>query len=333
MMDRRALMGLGALGLAGVSLRAAAEAPAETAAPPPETIALWPSVPPGGEHGVPKLEMVERSLTPAEYHDRIVMGIGQPTLTVFRPREPDGSAVLIAPGGGYSYEAYDLEGIEPALRLNDSGVTAFVLLYRLPGEGWPDRADVPLQDAQRAMRLIRARGPHDFGIDPARIGMLGFSAGGHVAASLATRFAAKVYAPVDPMDNADARPDFTALLYPVITMLPPFAHEASCEKLLGPNAPAALRAAHSPEGAVSVATPPSFLCAAMDDPDVLVDNSLMMVASLRTANVATELHLFERGGHGFALRGAAGLPAAAWPDLFLRWGASHGYFRDVAIKP
>jgi acetyl esterase/lipase len=330
-MDRRSLIGLGALGLTGFPWRALADTSAQ--APLPETIALWPAAPPGGSGAALKLDLDERSPAPATYHDRIVTGIARPTLTVFRPREPNGSAILIAPGGGYSYEAYDLEGIEPALRLAENGVTAFVLLYRLPYEGWQHRADVPLQDAQRAMRIIRSQGVREYGIDPARIGMLGFSAGGHLAASLATRFGATVYEPIDATDAFDARPNFAALLYPVITMLPPFAHDSSVGQLLGPRPSTALRTAYSPERAVTVETPPCFLCAALDDPDVPIDNSLMMLASLRAAKVPCEIHLFERGGHGFALRGAAGLPVAAWPDLLQQWGASQGYFRNVAAKP
>jgi len=298
--------------------------------PATETIPLWPGVPPGGEGVNPTPYTVERSPTPSEYHDREMAGIAHPVLTAFRPRRSDGSAVLILPGGGYSYEAYDLEGIEPALRLNEFGVTAFVLLYRLPGEGWHDRANVPLQDAQRAMRVIRGRAG-EYGIDSARLGVLGFSAGGHLAASLGERAGAVVYGPVDANDAYDARPSFTALLYPVITMLPPFGHEASCEKLLGAKASAPLRAAYSVERAVSANTPPCFLAAAADDPDVPVDNTLEMFASLRAAKVASEMHIFEVGGHGFAIRGAAGKPAAAWPDLLQRWAASRGYFRGAQL--
>jgi len=315
--DRRAAMGLGALALAGSTLSARAETPNET-------IALWPSTPPGGQ----ALELAHRTLENAFLPtDRHLFSIAYPTLTVFRPARPDGSAILIAAGGGFSYEAFDLEGTAPAELFAASGVTAFVLTYRLPGEGWKDAPDVPLQDAQRAIRIIRAS--RDFALDPTRIGILGFSAGGHVAASLATRYGAQVYAPVDEADRLDARPSFAALLYPVITMLRPFAHEASCEKLLGPNAPVALRTAYSVERAVTADTPPVFLCVAADDADVAPDNTLAMFAALRARKVPSEMHVFENGGHGFGL-GAPGTPEAQWPQLFLRWGSSHRYFRDVA---
>lgn len=321
-LDRRTLMGLGAVAAAAWPLRARADEVVE----PPDVIALWPGTPPGGA-GVTLTPAIEETGSDPALPDRHLSQIGTPQMTVFRPAQPDGSALLILPGGGYLFEAYDAEGVVPANVFGAGGVTAFVLSYRLPSEGWKNPADVPLEDAQRAMRILRTRGVRDYGIDPARIGVLGFSAGGHLAASLATRFDAHVYDAVDDSDTANARPDFAALLYPVITMLPPFAHEASCEHLLGPNAPQDLREAYSAERAVDARTPPMFLCAATDDPDVPVDNSLAMYASLRAAKVPAEMHLFERGGHGFAIRAAAGLPAAAWPGLLQRWAYDRKFFR------
>jgi acetyl esterase/lipase len=178
----------------------------------------------------------------------------------------------------------------------------------------------------RALRTIRALGPRNYGIDPAKIGVLGFSAGGHVAAMLATEFGTASYAPLDDIDGYDARPSFAGLLYPVITMLKPYAHEASCDKLLGYGAPPALRAAYSAERAVTADTSPAFLCAAADDPDVQLENTLMMFACLRAAKVPCEMHIFERGGHSFGI-GSQDKPISLWPELFLRWGATRGYFR------
>jgi acetyl esterase/lipase len=206
-MDRRTALGLGAASLAALAASAAADEPvwSPSRPDPAEVIPLWPGDAPGMPAAKPVLAISERSTAPTEYHDRAATGIAVPTLTVFRPAKPDGSALLIAPGGGYKRVVIDKEGFEAARRLNEAGVTSFVLLYRLPGEGWSDAADVPLQDAQRAIRIIRANASR-FAIDPARTGVLGFSAGGHVAASLATRSAASVYAPVDPQDEADAKP-------------------------------------------------------------------------------------------------------------------------------
>lgn len=329
-MDRRTVLGLGAAAAALLT------APAESGTPvwspslpdPSEIVPLWPGTPPGGEGVNLTLTITERSTAPSEYRDRAATNIAIPTLSVFRPANPDGSAVLIAPGGGYSRVVLDKEGYEAARRLNESGVTAFILLYRLPGEGWAHGADVPLQDAQRAMRVIRA-GATRFGIDGARLGVLGFSAGGHVAASLATRFGAAVYASVDAADAQDARPAFAAMLYPVISMLKPVAHEASREKLLGKDASQALREAYSCQRLVGATTPPSFLCAAADDRDVPIENTLGMFASLRAAHVPAEMHIFEEGGHGFGIRLAAGKPAFYWPDLLLHWLAQHGIVRGA----
>ncbi|HXC55905.1 MAG TPA: alpha/beta hydrolase [Rhizomicrobium sp.] len=332
-MDRRSVLGLGALALAGAALPSrAADVPSSDRLPgdPAEIVPLWPKTPPGGKGVHLKLDIFERSPTPELFRDRAVTDIQEPVLTVFRPDKPDGSALLLAPGGGYKRVVIDKEGFEAARRLNGAGVTVFVLRYRLPFEGWANGPDVPLQDAQRAMRLIRARAG-EFAVDPRRVGVLGFSAGGHVAASLITRFDAKVYAPADAIDKQDARPDFAGLMYPVVSMIPPIAHAGSREKLLGADPGAAQQAAYSCERLVTARTPPTFLALAADDKEVDPQNSLAMAASLRGAGVPSELHMFEEGGHGFGLRLAQGRPAAIWPDLLLRWGARHGAFKNVTL--
>jgi acetyl esterase/lipase len=256
------------------------------------------------------------------FQDRFVTGIARPTLTVFRPARPSGAAALIIPGGGYIRVVIDKEGFEVGHRLAAAGITGFVLRYRLPTDGWADAADVPLQDAQRAMRLIRA-GAARFGVDPARVCAMGFSAGGHVSASLATRHGAAVYAPVDAADREPARPDLSGLFYPVMTMARPFAHEGSREALLGKAPTPAQEAAYSPERHVTPETPPTFLVHAWDDPAVPIENSLGYLTALRAAKVGAEAHLFEAGGHGFGIWLARGKPAAAWPELFLAWARSH----------
>ncbi len=320
-MDRRSFIGA----MAAFPAAAAAEAP--TWPPSTEALALWLGTPPGATDVSPTLRVVENSANTGAYHNRILTGIARPVLYVVRPAQPDGSALLIAPGGGYRELWVDNEGFDIAARFAAAGVTAFVLLYRLPGEGWLAGRDVPLQDGQRAMRLIRANSAR-YGIDPQRLGVIGFSAGGHLAASLAVRSGAEVYDPHDAADAMSAKPSFAALLYPVITMLPPYAHEASREKLLGNSLSTALRAGYSVERLVTRETPAMFFVDALDDAYVPPENTLSMFAALRAAHVPVEMHLFERGGHGFAL-GSAGLPAAAWPDLLLRWGGSRGYFRSA----
>ncbi|WP_372782814.1 alpha/beta hydrolase [Phenylobacterium sp.] len=245
-------------------------------------------------------------------------------MTVFRPARPNGAALLIAPGGGYIRVVIDKEGFEVGHRLAAAGITCFVLRYRLPAEGWDQAADAPLQDAQRAMRLIRA-GAARFGVDPKRVAAMGFSAGGHVAASLATRHQARVYAPVDAADALEARPDLSALMYPVIDMARPFAHPGSREALLGrPPAPGS-EAAYSPHLHIDRSTPPTFLVHAWNDTSVPAENSLNYLAALRAAKVAAEAHIFEEGGHGFGLGLARGKPAAAWPELFLSWAARRDF--------
>jgi len=316
-MNRRTMFGIGA-SLVPLLSRSAA-APALAPSPDVESMPLWPSGPPGT---APALQPHFAGAP----NDRVATGILSPSLTVFRPTNPDGSALLIAPGGGYLQENIDIEGTEIAQRFVQAGITAFVLTYRLPPEGWGPKA--PLEDAQRAMRTIRATAAH-YGLDPARTGALGFSAGGHLVASLAARSGEALVPATDAIDRADARPSFFALGYPVITMLPPYAHEASREHLLGKTPANDERAAWSVERLVTADTPPAFLFATVDDPYVPVENTTLLFAALRARKVDAEMHLFARGGHGFGLRLPPDAPALEWPDLFLRWGRSRGIFRSA----
>nr|WP_313804365.1 alpha/beta hydrolase [Sphingobium sp.] len=290
---------------------------------PDEAIDLWPGNAPGVPVKPPVETVTERSSNPA-LRDRAVTGIVRPRLALFRPARPNGAAMLVMPGGGYQRVVIDKEGYEIAPLLAARGITVFVLFYRLPGEGWADRSNVPLADAQRAMRLIRARAK-DHGIDPARVGAMGFSAGGHLCADLATRFDQRVYAPVDGADTLSARPVLAAPIYPVISMTPPVAHAGSREMLLGRAPNMALERLHGPHHNVSTATPPCFLVHAEDDPTVPVENSLLFRQALKEKGVPVETHLFAEGGHGFGLRGAVGKPAAAWPGLFLAWAKARGF--------
>lgn len=325
-MDRRQMIGLGLLGAGVLASRAGAQPGRAGSAPldSGEVITLWPGIPPGGP--VPNLTPVvtDRSPTPELYRMRSISGIQSPELHVHRPVKPNGMALLVIPGGGYLNEGIERGGTELTTRFTEDGVTCFILRYRLPGEGWANRADVPLQDAQRSMRLIRAKAA-TYGLDPARVAVVGCSAGGHLAASLATRWDARVYAPVDAADTLDARPMAACLMYPVITM-GRGAHGGSRDRLLGTSPTAAQIDAYSCERHVRADGTPSFICTAMDDNVVPPgENSLAMFTALHAAGVNTELHAFQQGGHGFSIRGAMGKPCAAWPDLFLTWAATQGF--------
>jgi acetyl esterase/lipase len=330
MIDRRTAL-LGSLA-AGLSARAAAQTRAPStpeskhiAAPdPPETIDLWPNGAPGAPTILPVETVHERS-TDRAYNDRYILGISRPRMAVFRPARPNGAAVMITPGGGYSWVVIDKEGYELARWLAARGVTAFVLFYRLPHEGWAAGPDTPLQDAQRAMRLIRARASR-YGVDPKRVCAMGFSAGGHVCADLLARFAAPVYALADATDRLSARPDLAAPIYPVVSMTLPTAHAGSRKNLVGEDASAERERAHSPHLHMTADAPPAFLLHAEDDPSVPVANTLLLREALLARKVPVETHLFADGGHGFGLRLSKGKSVEGWQDIFWAWAAKKGLF-------
>jgi acetyl esterase/lipase len=329
-LDRRTLIA-GSLAAAGLSARAGAQTPppaASMALPPglpqpTETIDLWPKGPPA-RLAAPLAETVDERSTDALVTDRSVRGITSPRMAVFRPDRPNGAAVMITPGGGYKWIVVDKEGYEIARWLTARGFTAFVLFYRLPGEGWSSGPDTPLVDAQRAMRLIRHRA-RDFAIDPERVGAMGFSAGGHLCADLAARFAATVHDPVDAADRLSARPFCAAPIYPVVSMDPGIAHPGSRSLLLGAAPSSSLEAMHSPDRNVPVDAPPHFLLHAEDDDVVPAENTVRMRAALKARQVPVETHLFAHGGHGFGLRRAIGKPVEAWPDLWRAWARTVGF--------
>lgn len=316
--DRRVL--LAALGLA-----ACATAPQAVAnfsnelrdTAPDDVIVLWPEGAPGGERVTATEELVERP-NDLGLRDRIVRGVRIPTLSVFRPQQGNGSAVLIVPGGGYRHVVVDKEGFEAARWFAARGIAAYVLRYRLPGDGWSAGPDVALQDAQRAMRVIRAQA----GVDANKVALLGFSAGGHVSAMLATRFDAQL---APDGDTRAAQPSLTCLMYPVITMGAD-AHAGSRGFLLGPSPSAEAIARYSMEQHARADMTPTMLVHAADDDAVPLSNTMAMHSALRAARVRTELHIFEEGGHGFGLRFVRDKPAGAWPTLFHAWASRHGVF-------
>jgi len=326
--DRRSLLATGIM--AGLSAGVGAQTPPPRApkslppglAEPVETIDLWPGGAPGAP-ARPLVETINERSTDAQVTDRAVLGISRPRLSVFRPDRPNGAAVIITPGGGYRWVVIDKEGYEMARWLAARGFTAFVLFYRLPGDGWASGPDTPLADAQRAIRMVRHRAK-DFALDPQRVATMGFSAGGHVCADHAARFAASVYRPVDAADALSARPFCAAPLYPVVSMDPAIAHAGSRGLLLGPNPTPVLEAAHSPDRNVPADAPPHFLLHAEDDDVVPVENSLRLRAALKARGIPVETHLFTHGGHGFGLRRAMGKPVEVWPELWRAWARTTG---------
>jgi acetyl esterase/lipase len=281
--------------------------PPET--PPEQILQLWPGHAPGGES-------IEPATPPLKWPEN-TRNIQTPMIGVYRPPNPDGTCILCCPGGGYVGLTMPNEGSVTAKKFNADRTTVFVLVYRLPGQGWKDRAKVPLQDVQRAMRVVRSRAS-EFSIDPAKLGVMGFSAGGHLAGSLALFHAEKVYEPVDAADSQSAKPAFAALVYPVITLKAPFTHAGSRNALLGPDASDALIASRSLELCVTADAPPCFLVQGMDDRLVPVENSIMMLAALREKKVKCEAHLFTLGAHGFNV-GLKGQENERWPELFSQW--------------
>ncbi|WP_445192959.1 alpha/beta hydrolase [Sphingomonas sp. Tas61C01] len=316
---RREMLAL-SLGAAAAPAIAAQSPPLPTNVPrwpPAEAIALWPGLPPGAGATLPR-PTPEITGRPGEYRDIWMRGTSRPDLGIFRAPRPDGRAVLVIPGGGYSFVSLRGEGIDVARALNARGITCFVLNYRLPAEGWTDRANVPLQDAQRAMRLIRTEARR-YAIDPTRLGVIGFSAGGHLAASLTALHATEVYRPIDVADRQSARPAFSGLMYAVSNVDPGRSHGGSRANLLGPAPDRAMERRFAIDRRLTAATPPLFIVHAEDDDVVPVLNSLDMLAAARVAGVSVETHILQRGGHGFGTRLPRSMPGSLWPDLFDRW--------------
>jgi len=261
----------------------------------PQTIVLWPEGAPGAVGN--------------EDADR-------PTLTVYLPPADRAvpTGVVVCPGGGYAKLAMDHEGRQVAEWLNSLGVAAFVLKYRL---GPRYRHPAPLEDAKRALRLVRSRAG-EFRIAPDRIGVWGFSAGGHLASTLATHFDAGNPTAADPVERVSCRPDFAILAYPVISFASEYAHKGSRRNLLGDNPDPALVENLSNEKQVTAQTPPTFLFHTNEDQGVPAENSVLFYLALRRAGVPAELHIYERGRHGVGL--APNDPVlSSWPQRLADW--------------
>jgi acetyl esterase/lipase len=262
---------------------------------------LWPQGAPGARPG----GSAEVDTTTA--NDDLIAGkpvvrlgnVSTPTLTIYAPAaKSNGAAVVVFPGGGYHILAIDLEGTEVCDWLNATGITCVLVKYRVPDSGPYPKSSDALQDAQRALGLVRARAV-EWHIDPQRIGVLGFSAGAHLAAALSTHFDHRLYDPVDAADQISCRPDFAVIVYP--------GYLALSEQAFAPN----------PDIHVSEKTPPSFIVQAEDD-TVHVENSIVYFLALKNAKVPAEMHLYAQGGHGYGLRRTV-LPVTTWPMSVETW--------------
>jgi acetyl esterase/lipase len=274
-----------------------------------EVVPLWPEgVPDAIANGGPEVVA-----------DGRISNVHQPTLTPYLPkRRQVGTAVIICPGGGYQRLAIEKEGRDVAQWLDSLGVTAFVLKYRLKEYGHP----APLRDVLRAIRIVRENAAA-WRVDPARIGVLGFSAGGHLAATAGTLFDAAEGRTGASIDRVSARPDFMLLVYPVITLAGPYVHAGSRDNLLGTNPPPNLLERLSPDLQVTVNTPPAFLVHGGTDQAVAPENSVLFYTALRRAGVPAELHVYERGPHGFGLARDQG-PISEWTARAAEWLAARG---------
>jgi len=270
------------------------------------------------------------SLTNAKYvEDNLILANGSvrvqkvtnPTLSVYLPEKEkvNGSAVVICPGGGYTRLAFDHEGIQIAKWFNKLGFAAFILKYRLPNDTIMVNKNVgPLQDAQEAIRFVR-RNSAQWNINPSKIGIIGFSAGGHLASTASTHFAEKVY----DSDTTSARPDFSLLIYPVISMKSEITHSGSRRNLLGENPSQELVLHFSNEEQVTKLTPPTFLVHSQDDKTVPIENSVNYYLALKRNGVPSELHIFEKGGHGYGMGKEPGTELH-WTEMCRRWLIQRG---------
>lgn len=276
----------------------------------PTVIDLWPE-------GVPGLKpdaTPEKDDGTGRYTN-----IHHPTLTVFAPEKPNGTAIVYAPGGGYIRVAAGPGGGEIGKWLNSLGVTVFMLKYRNVEYGHP----APLQDALRAIRIIRSRAA-EFGVQPDHIGMLGGSAGGHLTASAGTLFNAPEGKTGAPLDSVSGRPDFMILIFPVITMEEPYAHATSRKALIGDHPTDEMRHHMSVDEQVTKDTPPAFLVHSTADTTVPMENSLMFFTAMRKARVPIEMHIYPKGPHGSGMDPKLG-PTSEWPKLCVDWMKFNGW--------
>jgi acetyl esterase/lipase len=271
-------------------------------------VPLWPGVAPDAAANLPpEANTTAKDSNVAGRPVVLTNNVSKPTLTLYTPKGLNtGAAVVVFPGGGYRFLAIDLEGTEVCDWLNTIGVNCLLLKYRVPDSGPYPKSKAALQDAQRALGLVRLHAA-EWGIDPKRIGVLGFSAGGHLSAAISTHFDERLYDPIDDADKLSCRPDFAVVIYP--------GYLAREKDNFGPN--------HDIQPTAN--TPPTFLVQAEDD-WVHVENAMVYYQQLKNAKVSAEMHIYAQGGHGFGLRRTA-LPITAWPESLETW------LRTIKVLP
>jgi acetyl esterase/lipase len=292
----------------------------------PNIVTLWPNGTPGAPANPARETIVNRSETTL---DRGVENVHKPAFTAHLPGESKntGTAVIICPGGGYGKQAYDKEGHDVARWLNSFGVAAFVLKYRLPRpEGHVYGYKAPLADVQRAVRIVRNRAK-EWNVDPGRVGVMGFSAGGHLASSAGTHFDPGIRDDVDDLRHISCRPDFLVLGYPVISMDEAIYHGGSTRNLLGDAPDPKLLKLFSNELQVTEKTPPTFLVSTSDD-RVNAENSMRFYLALKRAGVPAEMHIYEKGGHGYGIR-KTDINVSNWPERCRQWMDARGLLQKA----
>lgn len=275
-----------------------------------EEIPLWPGTPPGkGGTSGPEKTGSEGSGYGA------VSNISTPRMRVYRPNHPNGKAVLVCGGGGYFRIQLWKESSPAARWLQNRGYTVFELIFRLPNDGW--EASAPFADAQRAMKIIRSRAA-EFGVRPDSIGIMGFSAGGHLAGYTALRPDQPLYSGKDTFEAVSARPDFAVLLFPVVSLRKPYDTTRTRREIIGDNPSADAQEAWSLDSHASADAPPTIIFSAADDPITPPGHGIALFQALKAKGAAAELHIFEEGGHGWGL-GTQQQILSQWPDIFEAW--------------
>ena len=319
MLNRRTLIGHSAA-LALLAGASPVMALSETA---PEEILLWPGTPPGnGNVTGPEVIGGEGAGYGA------VSNISTPRMRVYRPAQPNGAAVLVAGGGGYFRIQLWKESTPAAQWLQAHGFTVFELLYRLPNDGWD--SSTPFMDAQRAMKIIRTRAS-EFSLDPHRIGIIGFSAGGHLAGFTALQPARELYRGADAFEQVSAKPDFSVLLFPVVTLRRPYDTTRTRREIVGRNPTSRAENEWSLDTHASADAPPTIIFAAADDPTTPPGHGILLFEKLVEAGASAELHMFRNGGHGWGL-GRPEQVLSQWPTLFEKWFESLEFHEQRGVQ-